>query len=108
MIDHGFYTKQYLGTLIPATAFPEAVNRAGDALERFRRIYRVTGSGEVAQNMALCAMAEAVYLHAKRGGGITSATVGNASVRYTDKPKSLDRQLLEKASIYLDICRGVD
>ena len=106
MIDYGFYGTQYLGSLIPEAAFPEAVSRARDALERFRRIYTVAGSGQVAESMALCAMAEAIYLDGKRAG-ITSASMGSTSVRYGSQPKSLDRQLLEKAGIYLQIHRGV-
>lgn len=107
MVDHRFYTQQYLGSLIPEKAFDSAAARAGDALARFQRCYQVRSSGLVAENMALCAMAETVYTDSKRSGGITSATVGNASVRYGTQKKSLERELLEKASIYLDIYRGV-
>ena len=107
MADYGFYTQQYLGSLIPEKAFGEAVARAADALARFRRCYRVETSGQVAENMALCAMAETVYLDAKRSGGITSASVGNTSVHYGSLSTSLGRQLLDKAAIYLDIRRGV-
>lgn len=107
MVDHRFYTQQYLGSLIPEKSFDEAAARATDALARFKRIYQVGSTGTVAENMALCAMAESVYMNAKRSRGITSASVGNASVRYGSQPKSLNRQLLEKAAIYLDIRRGV-
>ena len=106
MVQYGFYADQYLGSVIPENEFPQAAQRAMDALERYKRIYRVTSSGEVSENMALCAMAEAVYTASKRSTGVSAATVGKVSVQY-DKTESLDRQLLRKAAIYLDIKRGV-
>lgn len=106
MVQYGFYTDTYLGRQIPENAFDECIARAKDALARFRQIYRVTGSGEVSEHMALCAMAEAVYAASRRHGDITAATVGNVSVKYGQVP-SLTCTLLEKAAIYLDIKRGV-
>lgn len=106
MVDYGFYTDTYLGQQIPLSAFPEAMQRAKDALAHFARIYRITAAGEVAQNMALCAMAESIYSASHRRGDITAATVGNLSVRYA-QPPSLNHELLKKAAIYLDIRRGV-
>ena len=106
MVQYGFYTDQYLGSLIPEKAFDEAVARAKDALQRFKQVYQVSADGEVSENMALCAMAEAVYTASKRSTGVSAATVGKVSVQY-DKTESLDRQLLRKAAIYLDIKRGV-
>ena len=106
MVHYGFYTDQYLGSLIPEQAFAKAAARAYDALQRFKAIYQVTSSGQVAEHMALCAMAEAVYTAGKRTGGIASATVGKVSVRY-DGQKNLDRELYNRAAIYLDIRRGV-
>lgn len=105
MVQYGFYTDQYLGYVIPEKDFPAAIQRASDALERFKRIYRVTSSGAVSENMALCAMAEAVYTASQRTG-ITSATIGKVSVSYGGAG-SLNKQLLQKAAIYLDIKRGV-
>lgn len=106
MVQYGFYTDQYQGFKIPEKDFAYAVQRAEDALERFKRIYRVTSTGPVSENMALCAMAEAVYAASKRAGGVTSATMGKVSVHY-GKTESLHRQLLSMAAIYLDIKRGV-
>lgn len=106
MVDYRFYTEVYLGSAIPEAVFNGAVARAKDALERFRRQYRINACGPVSEDMALCAMAETVYAHSRRGENITSATMGNTSVHYSAQKKSLSRQLLEKASIYLDVCRG--
>ena len=106
MVQYGFYQDQYLGTLIPEKEFPGAALRAREALERFRRIYRVESYGTVSERMALCAMAEAIYAHARRAGGVAATTVGKVSVRYGEA-EPLQRQLLNKAAIYLDIKRGV-
>lgn len=111
MADFGFYTDAYLGSLIPEKAFPEMALRAEEHLNRIRRHYRVTADGADSLNMAICAMAESLYAHSKRRGGIIAASVGDASVRYgsgKDSDRTLARELYEKASIYLDICRGVD
>ena len=111
MADYAFYTDIYFGNLIPEKAFPGAVQRAKEILERFCRIYRVTVPGEDSRNMAICAMAESLYAHSKRRGGIAAASVGEASVRYEESrlaDRQLNRELYEKASIYLDISRGVE
>ena len=107
MADYRFYTEVYLGSSIPEPAFHSAIARANDTLARFQRQFTVRACGPVSEDMALCAMAETIYAHSKRGGDITSATMGNTSVHYSAQKKSLQRQLLEKASIYLDVCRGV-
>lgn len=110
MADFAFYEGVYLGSAIPEKAFPGMALRAKEALERFQRIYRVTIPGEDSYKMAICAMAESIYAASKRRGGVTAASVGEVSVRYEDAEtsgKSLLRELYEKASIYLDIWRGV-
>lgn len=110
MADYAFYTDIYFGSVIPEKAFPGMALRAREALERFQNIYTVVSSGEDSLKMAICAMAESIYAASKRRGGLTSASIGEVSVRYevsADSGKSLQRELYEKASIYLDICRGV-
>lgn len=109
MVDYGFYVNQYLGSQIPEKAFSGAAKQAEAALERFRRIYQVSDSGEESRNMAVCAMAEVVYAGSRRRSGVTSASVGSVSVRYEDgerADKALWRELYQRASIYLDIYRG--
>ena len=84
--------------------------RAQNVLERFKRVYRVESSGEEAENMALCAMAETLYAAERRESGISAATVGNVSVRYENDGqghRALMGKLYEQASIYLDIYRGI-
>lgn len=110
MADYRFYTDVYFGSLIPEKAFPEMALRAREHLARLQNRYRVTVSGEDSLTMAVCAMAESLYAHSKRRGGITGASLGDVSVRYgngADSDRQLRRELYEKASIYLDIYRGV-
>ena len=107
MVDYDFYCNEYLGTAISPKAFPEAAHRAKDALEEMKRKYRVASSGEDAEKLALCAMAEAVH-RANRRGTVSAATVGSVSVRYDGAAeKDLNRELYRCASIYLDVYRGV-
>ena len=111
MTDYAFYTDVYLGSAIPEKAFPGMALRAGEVLEKFRRSYRMAVSGEDSRKMAICAMAESLYAASKRRGGVTAAAVGEVSVRYEggeSAARSLNRELYEKASIYLDISRGVE
>ena len=110
MADYDFYTDVYLGNLIPEKAFPEMAMRAGEHLARIQRNYRVRISGTDSLKMAVCAMAETLYAHAKRRGGVVAASAGEVSVRYESSEsgrKSLLGELYEKASIYLEISRGV-
>ncbi len=108
MVSYDFYANIYLGSAIPEPSFPGMARRAQEVLERFKRIYRVESTGEEAENMALCAMAETLYGARKRADGVRGATVGNVTVHYeTGSHRALMSQLYEQASIYLDIYRGV-
>lgn len=110
MTDYNFYTHVYLGNLIPVRAFPEMALRAQEELARIQRRYQVTVPGEDSLQMAICAMAETLYTHARRRSGVTAASVGEVSVRYesgAETGRQLQRELYDKASIFLDIYRGV-
>ena len=110
MADYAFYTDVYMGSRIPEKAFSGMALRAKEALERFQRIYRVSVPGEDSYKMAICAMAESLYAYSKHRGGVTAASVGEVNVRYDSSDRAgrqLQRELYEKASVYLDICRGV-
>lgn len=109
MVDYKFYEHTYLGNAIPEKAFPPAAAQAAAALDRLCRIYTVAEHGEETKKMAICAMAEAIYAASRRKAGVTAASVGSMSVRYENGEhanKSLQRELYQKASIYLDIYRG--
>ena len=110
MADFAFYTDAYLGNAIPEKAFPGMAQQAKAILARFQRMYRVEVPGEDSLNMAVCAMAEVLFAASKRRGGVTAASCGEVSVRYAEgglADRQLQRELYEKASIYLDIYRGV-
>ena len=111
MADFGFYRDVFLGELIPEKSFASLARRAREVLQQFERVYRVHVPGEDSYRMAICAMAETLYAYSKRKAGMTSATVGEVSVRYEggdNSQRSLQRELYRKASIYLDITRGVE
>ena len=110
MADFTFYSDVYIGDLIPEKAFPGMALRAQEYLQRLQQSYRVTVPGEESFQMAVCAVAESIYAASKRRGGITAASVGQVTVPYEagDRAdRALQRELYEKASIYLDISRGV-
>ena len=99
-----------MGELIPEKAFPGAALRAKEYLQRLQRIYQVAVPGEESMKMAVCAVAETIYSHAKRRGGVSAASVGQVSVHYDDSNQAerlLQREMYTKAAIYLDISRGV-
>lgn len=105
MADFEFYTATYMGSAISEKAFPALEARARDQLEKLKRCCRVSAQGEVAEKMALCAMAE-VLLAWDKNRGVQSASVGGVSVRYESR-RDMDRALLQAARTYLDIYRGV-
>ena len=110
MADFAFYKDVYLGELIPEKAFPGMALRAKEYLQRLQRIYQVTAAGEESLKMAICAVAETIYAHSKRRGGVSAASVGQVSVHYEDSDQAerlLQRELYGKAAIYLEISRGV-
>ena len=105
MVKYEFYVNQYLGVTIPEKFFPGMAAKAERVLNRFKQAYRVESSGCEAEALAVCAMAESLWQD--RNDGLSSASVGNVSVRYETDRKALRRELYEKACIYLDIYRGV-
>lgn len=109
MVEYDFYVNAYLGSTIPESNFSGVAARAEAILKRFQKLYQVQSWGENSEKMAVCTMAEALYENQRRRG-VRSANVGNVSVQYVDdvfSDKSLWRELYRRASIYLDIYRGV-
>lgn len=108
MVDYTFYVNTYLGSAIPEDSFPGIIQQAQRSLDRFKRLYQVSGSRE-AEKLALCAMAEELYAWLLRPAGVVSAGVGKVSIRYVqDQKRCLERQLYAQALLYLDIYRGVN
>ena len=105
MVKFEFYVNRYLGSFIPEKAFSGVAAQAERVLTKFKQVYRVESSGQEAEAMAICAMAETLWQN--RNKGMTSANIGSVSVRYETDRKQLRRELYEKACIYLDIYRGV-
>lgn len=105
MANYEFYVNQYLGSAIPEKAFSGMAAQAQQVLNRFKQAYRVESSGQEAEAMAICAMAESIWQN--RNKGLTSANIGSVSVRYETDRKALRRELFDRACIYLDIYRGV-
>ena len=99
MVDYEFYVNDYLGSAIPEKAFSGVAVQARQWLESFKSRYRVVSSGWSAESMAICAMAESLW--SRRSGELSFS--GSKS----GEKQSLSRELYEKASIYLDIYRGV-
>ena len=105
MVKYEFYVNQYLGSFIPEKAFSGVAAQAEQVLRRFKHAYRVESSGQEAESMAVCAMAESLWQHKNKG--LASASIGSVTVRYENHRNALRRELFDKACIYLDIYRGV-
>ena len=117
MIDYNFYTDTYHGCSISADEWPQLEARATDQLRRYKRIYTVTAPEENAEDLAVCAMADALayYAAAQSGAGaVASASIGSVSVSFGNaanvvdlSPKGQAKELYRCASQYLEIYRGV-
>lgn len=117
MVDYSVYTNTYRGSSIPEAEWPPFEKRAAEQLARYKRIYTVTVPCEGAEDMAICAMADALAYYAAvqngTGGAVASASIGSVSVSYAGasavdfSPKAQARELYRCASQYLEICRGV-
>ena len=105
MTSYEFYVNSYMGTAIPEKEFEALALRAEEALQRLERSFQVQGTS-VEREMAVCAMAEALRAWGKRRPGVKAESVGSASVQY-DQAQKLSRELYRRASVYLDIYRGI-
>ena len=118
MADYSFYATVYLGESISEEDFPRLAKRAGDCLARYKRIYTVTAPDEQSEDMAVCAMADALaYFEAVQngtGGVVSAASIGSVSVSYSAgndvdaSPAAQERELYRCARLYLDIYRGCE
>lgn len=105
MANYEFYVNCYLGSAIPEKAFSGVAAQAQRFLDKLKRVYRVKSSGQQAENMAVCAMAETLW--DRRNETMASASVDSVSLHYATGKESLYLELYKKASIYVDIYRGV-
>lgn len=114
MTDYQFYISVYLGRSISEEEFPRFAKRAGEQLSRYKRIYTVTAPDENSENMAICAMADAMlyFETAANGGIVTSSSIGSVSSSQSAEAvpdtsaKAQAKELYRCACLYLDIYRG--
>lgn len=114
MVDFAFYRSVYGGDSVPEGEFWAYARDASAHLERYKRIYSVTATAENSEQMAMCAMIEALYYFdwVRSGGATTSVSVGSVSssraqVAQLDlSPAAQSRELFRCAQLYLDIYRG--
>lgn len=119
MTSYDFYIGIYHGGSIPPEEWPLYESLAAAQLNRYKRIYRVDTSRPRSGDMAVCAMAEALYsfdllangeagLIQSASIGSVSASCGGAAAQTLDlSPKGRERELYRCASLYLDIYRGM-
>ena len=62
MITYDFYVNTYLGSSIPEGEWPLFAARAQAKLNHYKRIYTVTAPEENSEAMAVCAMADTLWL----------------------------------------------
>lgn len=108
MPDYEFYVNQYHGTAIPEGDWQGLGDRAAAVLDRYKRHYRVTSPSPAAEDMAVCAMAEAFQAF-QNGGVVKAAAIGSTSVTYGDRdnsPRAREQALYQAAGRYLEIYRG--
>lgn len=119
MAGWDFYLNAYHGSAIPPGEWPQYRARAAAQVERYKRVYTVAAPAPDSEDMAICAMAEALYsfdlLTSGEGGPVQSASIGSVSASYGAamtqavdlSPRGQARELYRCASLYLDIYRGV-
>ena len=106
MPDYQFYQEVFCGWRIPQSKFRSCMARAKAWLDGLERCCTVVAYGPESRKMALCAIGEALYDHAKQGQYET-VSLGGVSVRYEKNKASLQHRLLQSACGYLEIYRGV-
>lgn len=114
MVDYEYYKTGYGGDSVPEAEFQALARDAQAQLERYKRIYTVTATAENSEQMALCAMIDALYYFAAAGSGELAASVSVGSVssslgqgaQIDCSPKAQAAELYRCARLYLDIYRG--
>ena len=116
MVDYEFYTGVFRGSSVSQENWPALERDASSKLRQYKKNYTVTASCEIAEAMAVCAMAEVLdYYEAAMSGtsAVQSASIGSVSVNYGSaiskidlSPKGQEKSLYRAACQYLDIYRG--
>ena len=110
MTEYSFYHNVYLGEPIPEEQFARVYRRAQDKLAYFKRVGTVTAPGEDSEQLALCAMAEALWRFARAGGEerlhIGSVTLDRRCPAEKGTPADRESELIARASVYLHLDGG--
>lgn len=116
MVDYEYYKTGYGGDSVPEAEFKALARDAQAQLERYKRIYTVTAPAgrENSEQMAMCAMIDALYFFQAAAGGGLAASVSVGSVSSSRgqgeqidcSPKAQAAELYRCARLYLDIYRG--
>ena len=110
MLNYQFYIADYRGDSLSEDDFSRLCRRASEQLARYKRLYSVMGT-QHDEDMAVCAMADALYYYetAANGGIVTSSSVGSVSSSQQAADISAKAQAAELyrcALTYLSIYRG--
>ena len=106
MPDYAYYRDSYLGEDIPRQNFARCMRRAEAELTHMREVYAVAPRKGLdpaeAENMALCAIADAVYEFAQEDAcrGLAKVTVGSVSETYQNPPWLSPASLSLRAAYY--------
>ncbi len=114
MVRYEFYRGTYRGDAAPEAEFPALARDAAAQLARYKRIYTVSAPAgqEESEQMAMCAMIDALYYFQTAGSAGASVSVGSvsSSVGQGAQPdcsaKAQAAELLRCARLYLDVYRG--
>lgn len=121
MATYDFYQNDFRGRAIVSNDWSAYAAKAEAQLMRYKRIYTVAVPKDCpnAEDMAICAMAEALHsfdlIANGEGGAIQSVSIGSVSTSYGSagtqavdmSPAGQSRELYRIACLYLDIYRGV-
>ena len=106
MPDYTFYREVYEGSLLSEPRFRELALRGREWIEKLERCCRVTPYGQDSRKMAICAIAETLATW-ERQQNYQEEAIGSVRVRYQKNSLPLQRQLLQNASGYMEIYRGL-
>ncbi len=113
MLNYGFYTAEYLGDSVPESEFAAFARDAKAQLAHYKRIYTVTAPQPDSEDMALCAMVDALYYFAQAQSGNAGSHVSIGSVSSSAQtmqvdvsPAAQEKELYRCARQYLEIYRG--
>lgn len=112
MTSYTFYQGVYLGESIPFESWALFAQRAGEDLERLSCALTLTPQAENAQDMAVCAMADALYYfdQAANQRQTSAVTIGAVSAQTTAPavditPKAQQAELLRCVRRYFTVER---